>query len=70
MNSVTQDIFLLVWNEFSYRLAVIHAAGGGYYKLYCDYKQNILSIIFVTIFMFDYIDLQNWVHLFESLCTH
>jgi hypothetical protein len=30
VNSVTQDILLLVWNEFSYHLDVIRAAGGGH----------------------------------------
>jgi hypothetical protein len=42
VNSVTQDILLLVWDEFSYRLDVIRAAGGGtldIYKLYCEYNQ-------------------------------
>jgi hypothetical protein len=29
VNSVTQDILLRVWDEFSYRLDVIRAAGGG-----------------------------------------
>ena len=29
VNSVTQDILLRVWNEFSYRLDVTRAAGGG-----------------------------------------
>ncbi|PNF17170.1 hypothetical protein B7P43_G09082 [Cryptotermes secundus] len=29
VNSVTQDICHRVWDEFSYRLDVIHAAGGG-----------------------------------------
>jgi len=30
VNSVTQDILLWVWNEFSYRLYVTRAAGGGH----------------------------------------
>jgi hypothetical protein len=30
VNSVTQDILHRVWNEFSYRLDVIRAAGGGH----------------------------------------
>jgi len=30
MNSVTQDILLRVWNEFSYRLDVTRAVGGGH----------------------------------------
>ena len=30
VNSVTQDILLRVWNEFSYRLDVTRAAGGGH----------------------------------------
>jgi hypothetical protein len=30
VNSVTQDILLRVWNEFSYRLDVTGAAGGGH----------------------------------------
>jgi hypothetical protein len=30
VNSVTQDILLRVWDEFSYRLDVIRAAGGGH----------------------------------------
>jgi hypothetical protein len=30
VNSVTQDNLLLVWDEFSYRLDVVHAAGGGH----------------------------------------
>ena len=30
VNSVTQDILLQVWNEFSCRLDVTRAAGGGY----------------------------------------
>jgi hypothetical protein len=37
-----QDILLRVWDEHSYRLDVIHAAGGGtlnMYKLYCEYNQ-------------------------------
>jgi hypothetical protein len=29
VNSVTQDILLRVWDEFSYRLDVIHADEGG-----------------------------------------
>jgi len=29
VNSVTQDNLLRVWNEFSYRLDVTRAAGGG-----------------------------------------
>jgi hypothetical protein len=32
VNSVTQDILLRVWDEFSYRLDVILAAGGGHIK--------------------------------------
>jgi len=32
-NSVTQDILLRVWNEFSYRLDVTLAAGGGHNEL-------------------------------------
>ena len=32
VNSVTQDILLRVWNEFSYRLDVTRAAGGGHIK--------------------------------------
>ena len=40
-----QDILLLVWNEFSYRLDVTRAAGGGgggtlnIDKLNCEYNQ-------------------------------
>ena len=30
VNSVTQDILLRVWNEFSHRLDVTRAAGGGH----------------------------------------
>ena len=30
VNSLTQDILLWVWNEFSYRLDVTRAAGGGH----------------------------------------
>jgi len=30
VNSVTQDVLLRVWNEFSYRLDVTRAAGGGH----------------------------------------
>jgi hypothetical protein len=30
VDSVTQDIFLRVWDEFSYRLDVIRVAGGRY----------------------------------------
>jgi len=30
VNSVTQDILLRVWNEFSYRLDVTRAAEGGH----------------------------------------
>ena len=42
VNLVTQDILLRVWNEFSYRLDVTRAAGGGIlniYKLHCEYNQ-------------------------------
>jgi len=41
VNSVTQDILLRVWNEFSYRLDVTCAIGGGtlnIYKLHCEYN--------------------------------
>ena len=45
VNSVTQDILLRVWNEFSYRLDVTRAAGGrggtlNIYKLHCEYNQT------------------------------
>jgi len=42
VNSVTKDILLRVWHEFSYRLGVTRAAGGGMlniYKLHCEYDQ-------------------------------
>jgi len=42
VNSVTQDILLRVWNEFSYHLDVTRAAEGGtldIYKLHCEYDQ-------------------------------
>jgi hypothetical protein len=38
VNSVTRDILLRVWDEFSYRLHVIRVAGG-VHKVYCDYNQ-------------------------------
>jgi len=42
VNSVTQDIFLRGWNEFSYCLDVTRAAGGGtlnIYNLHCECNQ-------------------------------
>jgi len=42
VNSVTQDILLRVWKEFSYHLDVTRAAGGrtvNIYKLHCEYNQ-------------------------------
>jgi hypothetical protein len=43
VNSVTQDILLWVWNEFSYRLDVtLRSRGEGtlnIYKLHCEYNQ-------------------------------
>jgi hypothetical protein len=46
VDSVTQDILLPVWDEFSYRLDIIRVAGGGklkIYKLCCDYNQIYFS---------------------------
>jgi hypothetical protein len=51
VNSVTQDIPLRVWDEFTYRLDVILAAGGAMlniYKLYCEYNHIYFNIVFVT----------------------
>ena len=43
VNSVTQDVLLQVWNEFSYRLDIPCVAGGwgtlNIYKLHCEYNQ-------------------------------
>jgi len=30
VNSVTEDTLIRVWDEFSYRVDVVHAAGGGH----------------------------------------
>jgi len=32
VNSVTEDTLRRVWDEFSYRVDVVRAAGGGYIK--------------------------------------
>jgi hypothetical protein len=41
VNSVTQDILLRVWDEFSYRFEVIRAAGGGHIELYYKVKLSL-----------------------------
>jgi hypothetical protein len=53
VNSGTLDILLQVWNEFSYRLDVIRAAGRrrgklNIYKFHREYNLNVIYIVFVT----------------------
>jgi hypothetical protein len=71
VNSVTQDILLRVWDEFSYRLDVIIAAGGGTLnicELYCEYNQIYftlyLSLVLCLICRLNKIE----SYLFESSC--
>ena len=43
VNSVTQDILLRVWNEFSYRLDVTRAAGGGAHWTFINFIVSIIK---------------------------
>ena len=73
VNSVTQDILLWVWNEFSYRVDVTRAAGGGggtlnIYKLHCEYNQmqftSYLSLVLILKYRLTKLSPYFWITLY------
>ena len=71
VNSVTQDILLRVWNEFSYRLDVTRAAGWGtlnIYKLHCEYNQmqftSYLSLVLILKYRLTKLSPSFWITLY------
>jgi hypothetical protein len=73
VNSVTQDILLWVWDEFSYRLDILAAWEGctlNIYKLYCEYNQmyfvSYLSVVLCFIYRLTNLSPSFWITQYNS----